>query len=322
MRPFLRRVRIDVQEIRLTSAAVIESYQTAVKGRTFDVISTQSFYGDGTPDGFRIRFHLYDHVMAATTPSSIQIYNLKPETRNSLLYHNPKVKVSVYIGWEFDGDTRTDQMYKIFEGDLLTSIHQREGTDIVTTIYAQSGRGASKLLTNLVSGSYDQSTSVADIVLDIAKNIPGILIDSKLIAIDPNKKTGPTYTYYGSISDVLDEMSRYYGFSWTIRNGYFQAITDGYAFSSGAVISNKNGFLIRAEPLLSFPMQWSRGVSVQSVLNPYVGSCFQFYLQSDMNPDWVDGHYVAHSVSHSGDTHSSNWNSNLEALSYRQLVSI
>ena len=122
-------------------------------------------------------------------------------------------------------------------------------------------------------------------------------------------------TQFTSAKEALDSLARTYGFSWTVEKGVFYARDDNGVVQSGEIeISTKSnpGFLLRAEPLLKPPQQDLYAVNITCTLNPFIGIMNKVHLISDINPH-INGRYMVHNLTHTGDTHSSDWQSRIES---------
>ena len=263
------------------------------------------FVGDGSQTGFRIKFYVYSHVISTATPTLIQIYNISPEQRSRL--QKSGLQVSIYAGWY-----NTD-LALLHTGSLLAVVNKREGADIVTCLMTNAGfLGMAQTIVSLV---FTSGASIKEIVQALAEHIPGVAVDVKNIAIDPSLQVGPQgYCSYGPVNEALDRLGRVYGFSWRIENKVFYATTDGVPLVTGIkpVFTTDNGTLLRIEPMLAGAFQVKTGVSISAILNPWVKPGGLVAVKSRVNPS-LDGDYVVHSLSHSGDTHSMQWETDIES---------
>lgn len=257
-------------------------------------------FSDGSQNGLRVRFSIRKHIVSTASPSQIFLYNLSPATRRAL--HRSGTAMTLRAGWA------NTALPIIFSGGLLAATHQREGSDIVTTLISLPGGGVSR---SIVSRTDAGGTRLRDLVIDLAKQLPGVTIDPKLIDIRDVAIGAQGTSFAGPTSEYLDKLARVHGFSWTIVDGVFQAGDDRKSFPTGVVISSANGTLKRAEPMLMTPMQLQAGVTITSILNPWVQPGRDVKLISDLNPR-LNGTYKAHTLAHSGDTHSSQWETTTE----------
>lgn len=257
-------------------------------------------FGDGSNSAFRIKFQINKPWL----PSNVQVYNLTAQLRSAL--HTKEAQMVVRAGWMNFG------LVEIFKGSLLSSFSARQGADIVTDLVGFSG-WYSKART-VTTATFSEGSQITKVVTDLARQLEGVTVDPKRIDISQRTISSGGRTFQDSTSDVLQKLSREYGFTWGIDNGVFYAIDDSKSFSSNSIpiISGRNGYLLRAEPMLSSPIPQVTGVSVSSLFNPNVQIRGQFILESIINPE-LNGTYMAHTISHSGDTHSNQWDTEIQS---------
>ena len=289
--PFLRKVKVLI--------GPVEEW----KGGG-DPNQALALYGDGTQDGFRIKFMVNKFICSTASPSVISIYNLSQETRNAI--NKRSVQIALSVGW-----SNTDFVL-LHTGSLLQVVSRRQGPDIVTDVITNPSYGG--MSRTIISETWSGGVIIKDLVEGLAREIPGITVDSKKITIPSSRRTGSQgFSFVGPVNEGLDKLSRVYGFSWGINNKAFYACSDGLPIGNEKpIISGKDGSLLRAEPMLATPLQKLIGVSIYSLLNPYVQVGYLVGLDSIMNPT-LNGDYFVHSLTHSGDTHSQQYETYIES---------
>lgn len=270
-----------------------------------------TFEGDGSPQKLRIKFMINKRMGSTGIPSIIQIYNLTKETRNKLS-EATGVTMIVSAGWQ------NTKIIQLFIGSLLYATHQREGAAIVTSL--MSIEGFFGLFKRVVTGTVLPGVKIQEVVETLAKQIPEVSVDKKLIKVPDYVFGNQGYSYAGTIDKTLDRLARSYGFTWWIDNGVFYAKTDGQPLNTlDNVLINESNGLLRADPMLSFAGDLRQdqqiGVTVSSLLNPRVKVGFYFTLQSILN-DKLNGTYEVHNLTNIGDTHSNEWKSTIESLKF------
>jgi hypothetical protein len=275
------------------------------KGGGSAAIATR-FFGDGTTDNLRIKFTVQKHCVSTASPSTVTIYNLGKNLRNALI--NAGAQVVVSAGWSNVGRR------KLFTGGLLNAVSQREGADIATTLSFLAGYGAkSRAVSSLAAAS---GKTLASVVFSLASNLPEISVEKKRIIVAPFVFGKQGWSFVGSTTDALDKLARQYGFSWWVSNNQFYACDDNSVIPGNVpVVTSKNGFLLRAEPILSSPYQQQAGVTISSLFNPLIDVGRAISVESDLNPG-ITGTYKVHTLTHRGDTHSSSWETSLESYTY------
>ena len=287
--PFLRQIEVEI--------GPLQEWQGGGDSR-----QSIHLFGDGSPDTFRIKFNIQKHIIATASPTTIGIYNLGPKLRSTL--QTGGAQVTIRAGWLNTG------MVNVFKGSLLACIHQREGADIVTTLISLAGYGGTSKA--IISRTFSGGSRLRDVLKSIASEVEGLTIDPRCIQVR-DLTIGPQgQSFAGQPTEWLDKLARVCGFSWWIDEGVFYALDDGEVFQGGEVLINSsNGFLLRAEPMLATPMQKQAGVSIQSLFIPYVRPGHKVRLETALNP-LLDGSYKIHSLSHNGDTHSTQWTTSTE----------
>ncbi|WP_152971888.1 baseplate hub protein [Desulfatitalea tepidiphila] len=290
--PYRRRVRVLIGPLEEWRGGGNEKLSVALDG-------------DGTQSGLRIKFQVHQHVVSTATPTVIQIYNLSKELRNEL--QKPAIQIALWVGW-YDTD-----LVLLYTGSLLQATNYRHGPDIVTTLLTNAAFGG--LSRTVLAQTFAGGSKLRDIVLNIAKRIPGVVVDPKNVNINTTKRIGNQGLSFAlPINEALDGLSRVYGFSWRVENKIFYAIVDGtYLGTNKPVISHRNGFLLRCEPMLTGAFQQQRGVIINSILNPYVKAGGLVALDSAVNPQ-LNRDYVVHELFHNGDTHASTWESHVHSF--------
>ncbi len=258
-------------------------------------------YGDGTNNNLRIKFSIAKHIVSTTTPTTISVYNLGPGIRGAL--QNSQAQIVVKAGWANVG------LLSVFKGSLMTAISRRDGADVVTDMLCMAAIGATSR--TIISKAFGPTYELSRMLIDIAKTFPSIDVDPKLIDVKDVFLGNQGYSYAGSVSDLLDKLSRVHGFSWWINDGRFYALDDNKTISEGnVVISASNGFLMRAEPVLSSPWQKQSGTSIDSLFNPYIMPGSSVVLETKINPS-LNGAYKVHQMTHEGDTHEDSWSTSI-----------
>ena len=276
--------------------------------------------GDGTNDQLRVRFDIRKSIMSTPDPCHISIYNLGTAARKSLqggkqqvvpgssnkdvLASQTGALVQLRVGW------KNVPVQTIYSGTLFAVTSNREGPDIVTTLVCLAGHGST--CRSVASRTWAGGTKLSSIVGALASEFPGITVGR--IDIQEYTLGNQGWSFCGMAKDGLDNLARAYGFSWWINDRVFYALNDRQVFqATQAVISHKNGTLLRAEPMVVGNFQKQKGTTIRAILNPVVTAGSKVELESAVNPN-LDGSYKVHSVAMTGDTHSSDWDMTIESF--------
>lgn len=311
--PFNRRAEVLIGPF--PEDVIYNEYDTPVglKPKQKPVLQVMS---DGTQETLRVKFQVHKNSLSTASPTLIHIYNLSPERRGSLKNNFAGLSVELRVGW----DNR--ELVTIFLGTILNVISQREGADIITTIYALAAQeGQAKAW---IAETFGQGTSIITILQRIVETISGVSFDILNVQIGSTKTAGDIdlsvgsqgLTFAGSSVDWLNKLARVYGFDWWIDSGKFFAVDSTKVLGGGknqVLLSGANGFLIKAEPILFAPAQKQYGVRITSLLNPYINIKEMVTVESVSNSS-TNGSFEVHTLYHVGDTGSSQWETHIESL--------
>ncbi len=283
------------------------------------------FESDGTREGLRVVCAVNRSIMGMPNPSTITIYNLAQDTRNAL--RRGMTKITVEAGWRGrlseneDGQRKIEvgqpELYKVFQGSLVSAMHERTGADIVTKISALPGYGG--YLRGISSKSYAPNMPVKDVVKDLGKDMPGLTVpDANLEGI--NGTIGSQgWSFCGSTQDGMTKLAENHGFSWHIDNGQVKAVGDGATFGGLVELNGRNGGLMNITPTLEGPMQIRTGVKVKSIYIPGVTVGSSIKVNSEMNPD-LNGTYRIHTCSINIDAYADEWTMDIESKRFGVLI--
>lgn len=238
-------------------------------------------------------------------PGLVEVYNLSPSLRSAL--QTPSAAIQVRAGWS------NTKMTLLFAGGVQAAWSRREGPDIITSITCLSGlvTESQAISDNLI---FSAGTSVQAVLLAAAAKFSGVVVDPKNVSVKGSiGRRG--YTMHGLVSDCLTELAHVYGFHWAIIDGSFYAVMDYVPLPGNAVDIGPDSGLMRAEPILYSDFQIQSGIIIYSLLNPWVQPNRVINLKSEVNPA-LNGSYLSWSVTHCGDTHTSQW----ETISETTLV--
>ena len=291
--PFLRQVEVTI--------GPYEDYSTKDQNDQLALV----FRGDGTPDFFRIKFSIHKHKITTATPTVVQLYNLSEETR-SLISRSGQKRIVIKAGWI------NTKMFQLFQGTINASVTKRQGADLVTDIMSLAS--SASIGRTVISKTWGANTELKNVIIDLAKQLPGVSVFPKMINVKNSRFGKQGITFACSVSDALDRLARTYGFTWHINNGTFVAVDDKDSMKAYdiPVLSTENGYLMRCEPMLATPFQKQIGVTIKSLLHPGIEPSGNVIVKSSVNPK-LSGTYTVHTLNHIGDTHSSEWASNVES---------
>lgn len=287
--PWIRQMKLHISGLVDSSVPQIGAF--GIAGHM-----SKTFESDGSMNKLRIDATISQSVQRSIQVGTIDIWNLSPETRSG--FSRKTTKVSLHAGWR---DGPFSGMSQVFYGDVLASQHQRQGPDIVSTLFVQSGLSAAEKA--FVKGSWKQGTQYRDIVLDIAKNMSsyGVAVDPKLVKGIEGYVGEKGYSCAGSVGDILTRLGGIAGFWWTIANNRFQTISKDPSKADGAIPSKveiQDPYLINVGSTLTGVRQHIRGVVGQCILTPGLLPGYEMKIRSEIDKS-CNGSWRATNVEHS-----------------------
>jgi hypothetical protein len=250
-------------------------------------------FSDGSRQTLRISCRINKSKISIPNAAEIEIYNLSPETRNNI--RRSQAQIVVNAG-------RAGLLSQVFVGSVISVETVRQGADIVTKIRALTAQ--SSLLQTAVSGTYGNGKRVAEVVEELALEIPEIVVTTSRIAVDGliGRKG---FTYFGMVKDVLDRLAGTYGFSWSIQDNTFQAQMDKRVFSGNVRLESRSGLML-VSPILQGASDAQTGVNIKALFIPQVEAGNTVDIHSSVSPD-LNGRYEVHTMSIHLDTFGDDW---------------
>lgn len=240
--PHLRRLRLDVE------------------GGGF--VTKESYESDGTQKNLRISVHTRQTIQAASSVSIVNMWNLSSDSKAGFIRDETRVLISA--GWDHGPLAGLTSTYK---GCVLTSHHQRQGPDVITTIYLQSGKRA--VSKEIIIDTF-RAMPVRNAVLSIARRLKDVGVDEKRVMGIKGTFPEKGFPVCGTAEAILDSLSSAYGFHWTIENDLFLTVSkdpkdpEG-GFEAGPTIMTP--YLIEVNPIMVGIRQYQQGVQGTCLFN-------------------------------------------------------
>lgn len=283
---------------------------TAQWGRVARVIVGKKGSGLEIVD-LRIGFEVEKTAESKPNKAIIKIYNLSPK-------HEGRVKnefEDVFLSAGYQGAER-----QLFAGNITNVYRYREGNNFVTEI--EAGDGDADYITGSINKSFAAGVSKSEIVSAIADEFVGgtSLGYNKL----PTGGSLRGVVVSGASRDVLDNISRETGVTWSIQDGKLIMVpVDELLPGQAVLLTSQTG--LKAPPEIS-----DKGVEVVSLLNPLLRVHGAIKLDNNtikvkrQKPEFdgqsnrkvkntepvrrsQDGIYKILSLKHVGDTHAPQW---------------
>lgn len=245
---------------------------------------------DGTQENLRVAFSAVKGITGSPNKIDLAIWGLSQKTRMAI--RGNLTKIQVVAGYSSSAASSS----LVASGAILSAIPERQGPDIVLKITALDGFGG------MVRGAYTRAfsggTPISDVVRDIAGSMPGVTVG--LIDVDGSLyQKGQQFS--GASTDQLNNLADQHGFSWSVQDGVFQAVSDKRDTGRAFLFTSSNN-LMNAVPLLNGPMADNVGVEITAKFDARMKPGDQMVIQSSVNP-LLDGIYKATSVNLQFDSH-------------------
>lgn len=245
---------------------------------------------DGTMRNLRVAFSAQKGITGSPNTLDMEIYGLSLVTMQSV--RGNLSRIQVIAGYSSSADSAAI----VASGAILAAIPEMRGPDAVLTIKALDGYGG--MVRGAYSRAFDGRTPISTVVADMAKALPGVTVGQ--IDVD-GQLFQKGQQFAGPTTAQLNRMADQYGFSWSVQDGIFQAISDkrdsGRAF---AFTSERN--LISAVPVLNGPLAANVGVEIEAKFDARMKPGDRMVIDSRVNPA-LNGSYKATSVGLSFDSH-------------------
>ncbi|MNQ33043.1 hypothetical protein D3C85_464630 [compost metagenome] len=245
---------------------------------------------DGTNQNLRVAFNASKTIAGSPNKIDIAVWGLSQRTIQSI--RGNLSRVQIMAGYLSSGSSAG----LVASGAILAVIPERQGPDIVLKMTALDGYGG------MVRGAYSRAfagqTPVASVVSDVASALPGVTVG--LIDVDGNLfQKGQQLS--GSTTDQLNKLADQYGFSWSVQDGIFQAVSDKRDTGREFLFTSERN-LISAVPLLNGPTADNVGVEITAKFDARMKPGDRMTIQSAVNPS-LNGSYKSTSVNLSFDSH-------------------
>lgn len=260
---------------------------------------SDAFVSTGKQDDYKINARIHKAIQGIPSATSIMIHNLAAGTRSALSSAFLRYKVEIKAGWEKGSGPRPALC---FRGTAFSAVHNRAGTDIVTSIHAVSMM--EDLAREEIRLTWPMGQPIRDITLKLARLLPNVTVDASRVVGVKGSVGFKGWSHCGSVREALDQLAREYGFSWTIIDGYFQAVGD--KDSIGGAVTIKDPYLVDVNPLLSGPLQVATGLKARCTFSPDLNPGRNIQIQSTISSRFNGQPYRMSSVVHNLDCFDGN----------------
>jgi hypothetical protein len=260
-------------------------------------------------EGLRVQFKVKKTTTKEPNCAEVSISNLSETSRASLQSKGVRVILEAgYVG----------NLAQIFSGDARYISHVREGADWVTKVDLGDGERAYRWAR--VSESFKAGTTVAAVVSKVAGALG--LDTSAAVALVREKvreQFTQGFTAHGRASDELDRLLTGRGLEWSIQDGRLQVTEVGKPAPGTAILLSASTGLI-GSPAYGSPekkdgenpstAKKKHVLKVKSLLQPGIRPGARVQLDSLS----VKGLFRVEAVTHTGDTHGGDWQSEADLV--------
>ena len=245
---------------------------------------------DGTNQRLRVAFNANKSIGGSPNKIDIAVWGLSQKTIQSIRGNLSKIQITA--GYSSSGDS----VGLVASGGILSAVPSRQGPDIVLKMTALDGYGG--MVRGVYSRAFDGRTPISVVVGDIAANLPGVTVGQ--IDVDGQLfQKGQQFS--GSTTDQLNKLADQNGFSWSVQDGIFQAVSDKRDTGRAFYFSSDSN-LLSAVPLLNGPTAENVGVEILAKFDARMKPGDRMVVSSSINPA-LNGSYKATSVNLAFDSH-------------------
>lgn len=255
----------------------------------------------------RVTFNITKTLEKEPNKAEVQITNLADASRKRL--QKKFMPVVVQAGY-------AESIGTLFSGDSRIVEHTREGADWNTKLHCGDGERAYNYAR--VNESFGPNTTVETVLRTVAASLslnPGNLSD---VLSQPGKvqvfKHG--FVAFGPASQVLDKAARAAGLLWSVQQGALQFHFPGQPIQTRAFrLSAASGLLGSPERSAPEKKNHQTIVKCRSLLNHQLVPGYVVILDAED----VKGEFIMQKVTHTGDSHGSDWFSDLECVARKNV---
>ena len=261
-------------------------------------------FGATQVTGLRCAFKATKSLKPEPNTAELQIWNLSPDTRAKMQQTMP---VSISAGY-------AGGIARIFLGDMRSPWHERQGCDLITSLRAGDGENAVR--TARVNESISSGAGVGQAFEKLINKI-GISADDALKKIKSGELRGSVkeffkgFTASGGAWDEFQRLLDGTGFEGSIQDGVVQLLERGQPTNDQDILLTSDSGLIGSPELVEKKKKNEKMTSIvraRSLLQPGLFPGRAVKIESTA----IDGRYRIESVTHTGDTHGTDWYSDIE----------
>lgn len=251
--------------------------------------------------GLRVSFSVKRTLKPDANSASVEVYNLSETSRAQI--KRKGVRVILEAGYQDVG------LEAVIQGDCRLASHEQSGTEWVTRFELLDGGRA--LRYGRASTSYAPGTPISKAVSDLAGKfgLSGGQLAKQLPSL--SAKTINGIVTHGGVGETLDKLLKPQAVSWSIQDGKLQILKSDSDHTELIPLISVDSGLIGSPKLITPDKNEGRSLlSFSSLLNPRIRPGCLVSVQSKQ----FTGQYRVETVTHKGDTHGTDWSSDVEAI--------
>lgn len=255
-------------------------------------------------DSVRIAFRIKKTQKAEANDISLTVYNLQKSTRTK--FETTDNRIVLQAGYQDSG------LSLLAIGDIVKGSTEFRSPDVVTSVTAKDGGRA--LRDARASMSFKSDVPAKNIVEELVKLLG---VDNVEMDVDLSGTFPHGWSFYGQARDGLSKLARNFGFDWSVQNNTVQITEHREPSKRQAVVLTPQSGLIGSPSRLDktgdnqTKAKEPPGLKVKSLLNPALVPGDPVIIEAREYPRAT---YRISKVDHSGDTHGSEWTTDLEVV--------
>lgn len=284
---------------RLFNPALRLTFAQAPVG-SYDALTSE----ETTVTGLRVQFNATKSLDSTPNSCTATVYNLSKQSRAEL--QRPRVKVRLEAGYE------GGSLERIFSGDLFYSDPQPQGVDKATKLLISDGGRAHKhaRVSRSFKAGTDARTAFKEVAASMGLRVPKSIDDAEGMLT----QFASGITLSGPSHEEMTRIVKAAGFdTWSMQDGQVMVLGESEVQGESAIlVSVETGML--DSPHFGTPDKDGKPapLNVRKLIDP--GALPQPGSKIYVRSEEVDAFFKVTKVAHIGDTHGSDWHSDMEAI--------
>jgi len=252
-----------------------------------------------------------------TNNVEIELYNPSKEDLSFVTTKADKRYISLRGGYKTLKDgalvDEFDALPEIFTGDVIDIRSERQGVNLVMTVVAKDS--AASIRKGTVSKNFPKGTDKKTAIEDIVGSWDGIIFTNNSISPEvefTSSSFTSSFTAYGNIGSVLDELTRDEDIVWHITNNIFYMISKSEPKLARQVTLKPENIINDINNIQQSNLNGKtpQGLKFRTFLDGLISTDTKIVLKDfdtldPQNP--IDGDYNVRTIKHVMDTHGVPW---------------